>query len=76
MHRLEKLAPWRIDPVSIEFPEDGHRFEGGYATVSRGRLGSSTRGAIGQVGQEWRYDGERKWEVGGDPALCASSMNR
>ncbi|KIO20934.1 hypothetical protein M407DRAFT_29433 [Tulasnella calospora MUT 4182] len=40
-HRLEKLARLRIDPSRIKFPEDGRKYEGGYATVSRGFLASS-----------------------------------
>ncbi|KAG9025222.1 hypothetical protein FS837_005039, partial [Tulasnella sp. UAMH 9824] len=42
MRRLKKLAPWRIDPASIVFPKGAFMFEGGYATVVRGRLASST----------------------------------
>lgn len=77
MHRLWKLAPWRIDPVSIEFPNNAFRFDGGYATVVRGLLGSSTGDIRDQVwesssetrhndeeraeGQEWQSDGERQW---------------
>ncbi|KAG8928715.1 hypothetical protein FRC01_005510 [Tulasnella sp. 417] len=38
--KLEKLSKWRIDPSLIEFPEDTPEFRGGYATVSRGLLGS------------------------------------
>ncbi|KAG9042434.1 hypothetical protein FS837_010882 [Tulasnella sp. UAMH 9824] len=40
--RLEKLAPWRIDPAFLKFPQRGPRFEGGYAIVSRALLASSS----------------------------------
>ncbi|KAG9041364.1 hypothetical protein FS837_012368 [Tulasnella sp. UAMH 9824] len=42
--RLEKLAPWRIDPSLIEFPADAREFRGGFATVSQGLLAPSSRG--------------------------------
>lgn len=118
MRRLEKLAPWRIDPASIKFPEDGYRFEGRYATVFRGPLGCTPDDTIDQFGEsrdrkakprdrivEWecdsnrqhsetdddqtnynnnegtegqerRYNGEQRWKVGRDQALCTSSANR
>ncbi|KAG9042552.1 hypothetical protein FS837_010731 [Tulasnella sp. UAMH 9824] len=42
IHRLEKLARWRIDPASVKFPQGALKFQGGYAEVSRALLGSST----------------------------------
>ena len=38
MDKLDKLANWRIDPSSIEFPDGTREFSGGFATVSRGYL--------------------------------------
>ncbi|KAG9041877.1 hypothetical protein FS837_011626 [Tulasnella sp. UAMH 9824] len=40
--RLEKLAPWRIDPALLKFPKRGPNFEGGYPIVSRTFLASSS----------------------------------
>ncbi|KIO23009.1 hypothetical protein M407DRAFT_27512 [Tulasnella calospora MUT 4182] len=49
--RLEKLAPWRISPSRIKFPESGRHFEGGYATVSQAFLGSSPGDAKDQLAE-------------------------
>ena len=39
---MNKLAPWRIDPATIEFPQDSLEFHGGFATVSRALLVTSS----------------------------------
>lgn len=54
MYRLEKLAPLRIDPSSLEFPQHGPEFRGGYGIVSRALLSFSfdniTRDQVEQSG--------------------------
>ncbi|KIO33790.1 hypothetical protein M407DRAFT_17396 [Tulasnella calospora MUT 4182] len=42
--KLNKLAKWRTDPSSIEFPEGTCEFHGGHATVSRALLVSTSDG--------------------------------
>ncbi|KIO32715.1 hypothetical protein M407DRAFT_18475 [Tulasnella calospora MUT 4182] len=45
MNKMNELKEWRIDPSSIEFPENTCQFHGGHATVSRAilDLGSDPR---------------------------------
>ncbi|KAG8945711.1 hypothetical protein FRC04_000570 [Tulasnella sp. 424] len=38
--KLDKLAPWRIDPSLIAFPEDSCEFHGGNAAVAQAFLAS------------------------------------
>ncbi|KAG9050008.1 hypothetical protein FS837_008188 [Tulasnella sp. UAMH 9824] len=60
--RLEKLAQWRIDPSLIEFPADVREFRGGFATVSQGRLVSSSRADGGAI-QSKHFTGEHPSSV-------------
>ncbi|KAG9025793.1 hypothetical protein FS837_004816, partial [Tulasnella sp. UAMH 9824] len=64
--RLEKLAQWRIDPSLIEFPPDALEFRGGFATVSRGLLSSSS-GATGGVNESEHATDEAPSLDNGDP---------
>ncbi|KIO23343.1 hypothetical protein M407DRAFT_27187 [Tulasnella calospora MUT 4182] len=40
INKMNELEDWRIDPSSIEFPENTCQFPGGHATVSRAILSS------------------------------------